>query len=157
MACIDGQGPRGCNVKMSPRCNMVADVCDSGSVKVQLVTRNVEMQLANPLRSTSTSFLEWIYSQAAFTVPSILILGQLLLVLLIRSFWQDSHTMPWIHPVTLAVHGCLQVLSTLAQGASASSPEYVVLALHALARWQRYHRVNIAQAVLVVQLSKVAV
>lgn len=37
---------------------MVADVCDSGSVKVQLVTRNVEMQLANPLRSTSTSFLE---------------------------------------------------------------------------------------------------
>eukprot|EP00434_Breviolum_minutum_P016580 symbB.v1.2.014617.t2/scaffold1072.1/size139929/4 len=38
-----------------------------------------------------------------------------------------------------------EVLSTLAQGASASSPEYVALALHALARWQRYRKVNIAK------------
>lgn len=37
---------------------MVADGRNSGSVKVQTVTSNVEMQLANPLRSTTTSFLE---------------------------------------------------------------------------------------------------
>lgn len=37
---------------------MVADGRDSGSVKVQTVSSNAEMQLTNPLRSTTTSFLE---------------------------------------------------------------------------------------------------